>query len=170
MRPSNSWAASTGANKMKSLVFAIATLACGLIGVSQASAQSVSWTGSYQVTNSSTTTVPVKRTVVTFPAGTLTGATTNVAPSGSQFLNLNLTTSGTVFSNSFAYENLTGTKGCIFTTLGIFNRTTQRYSYTFSKSVINPSGAGPIPTCVWSNSFVNPTTGNFSATATVSGF
>jgi hypothetical protein len=152
---------------MTRLALGIAGLLAIVGGVSQASAQSVPWSGFYQVNNNAA--VQVDKTVVTFPAGALTPASSVIAPLGVGFQNLSFSTSGTVFSNSYTYENAARTKGCIFTTLGIFNRRTARYSYTFSASALN-SGGGAVPTCLHQPNSVNVTTGNFSATATMSGF
>jgi hypothetical protein len=158
----------TGVKTMKSIAFIIASAIAAIAGVSSASAQSVPWSGSYQVSNNASE--PVVQTVVTFPAGVLSGANGTIASNSQTFLSLsNFSTTGTVFSNSFTYENQAKTKGCIFTTLGIYNRRTARYSYTFSASALN-SGGGTPPTCTPSNNGVNTSTGVFSALATISGF
>ena len=153
---------------MKKLAFLLATAIAALAGVNTASAQTVSWSGDYQVQNSAS--AEVEKSVVTFPGSSLLPVLSRIPAGLSAFLRLRgFSTSGTVFSNSFVYENEDRTKGCVFTTLGIYNRRLARYSYTFSATALNKTN-GPAPTCDLQNKEVNPTTGVFSITAIISGF
>jgi hypothetical protein len=154
---------------MKNLALVLATAFAALAGVNTASAQSVSWSGSWSIQNS--TPQAVFQTANTYPAGTISGLPASIAAGGFGFPNMTRTTTGTVWSNSFSYQQNTnpggtGTAtgpGCIFTVLGSYTRRTGRYSYTFSST---PAITGQTEQCSHTGSW-NSTTGNFTAFATL---
>jgi hypothetical protein len=146
---------------MKKLAFLLATAIAALAGVNTASAQTVSWSGSWTVTNS--TTEQLAAIANTYPGGTLSNLGSPLSAGSSAFPNLLRQTSGTVWASSFSYDGSIGLGGCIFTTLGIYNRRTARYSYTFSAT---PTITGQTRTCSHTGSW-NSVTGAFNATAIV---
>ena len=147
---------------MKKLAFLLATAIAAFAGVNTASAQTVSWSGSWTITNQSSATLGL--TANTYPSGVFVPSLpSSVAPTTSVFANMNRTTTGTVWANSFTYDDAAGGGGCIFTALGIYNRRTARYSFTFSAT---PTKTGQTRTCSPSGSW-NSVTGAFSATVIV---
>jgi hypothetical protein len=154
---------SQGVKTMKNLALVLATAFAALAGVNTASAQSVSWSGSWTIQNSA----PYQ---INFDGSTYPSSVTfapalpaNIAASSFGFPGMTRTTTGTVWANSFTYKDPTTGYGCIYTTLGSYTRRTARYSYTFSSTPL-VSGQ-PAVTCAHTGSW-NSTTGNFNATAT----
>jgi len=146
---------------MKKFAFLLATAIAAIAGVNTASAQSVSWSGSWTVTNN--TSERLTAVANTYPSGTLSNLSSPLNAGSSAFPSLLRQTTGTVWSSSFTYDGNLALGGCIFTTLGTYNRRTARYSYSFSAT---PTITGQTRTCSHTGSW-NSVTGAFSATAIV---
>lgn len=146
---------------MKKLAFLLATAVAALAGVNTASAQTVSWSGSWTIQN--TAPYPVTFDGRTYPSSASFSPPLPLSISASSFgfPAMTRSTSGTVWANSFIYKNSITGGGCVFTTLGIFNRRTARYSYTFTWT---PLLTSQVETCSHNGSW-NSATGAFNAMA-----
>jgi hypothetical protein len=158
---------------MRRLALGIAGLLAIVGGVSQASAQSVTWAAGTATVKNNNISTAITKIFVTNPAVAVSpNPSLSVPANGTQFLSIASAVSpGTILSYTIQYANPSSTIGCNFTAVGVFTRSTQTYRYTFSAAPFNTTG--PVATlhkCRYLNNGVTASTGAFSAQAFAEGF